>query len=177
VYDLPFAQHSSNMAYKTLVGGWGISGVTVFQTGNPIQITYNGTDTLGLGGGTTNRPNLVGKISYPKTVDAWFNGKTGGVYADPTAPWFGGGNNGFGTAGKDNARGPGLNNWNLSLMKRIQLTGSDNGPNIELRFESFNTFNKTQFSGVDTASHDGNFASVTSVYSNRVLELGGKFRF
>jgi hypothetical protein len=177
VYELPFARHSSNAAYRTIVGGWGVSGITVFQTGNPLQITYNGTDTLGLGGGTTNRPNLVGKVRYPKTVDAWFNGKTGNIYTDPTAPWFGGGNNGFGTAGKDNVRGPGLNNWNLSLMKNIKLTGADNAPNIELRFESFNTFNKTQFSGVDTANHDGNFGQVTSVYSNRVLELGGKFRF
>jgi Carboxypeptidase regulatory-like domain len=180
VYMLPFAKHSSNVAYKTIVGGWGISGVTVFQTGLPIQITYNGGDTIGLGGGTTNRPNLVGKIKYPKTVTSWFNNGQNGhdnPWADPVAPWFGGPNNGFGNAGKDNARGPGLNNWNLSLLKHIPLTGSDNGPNIELRFESFNTFNKTQFSGVDTANHDGNFGQVTSVYSNRVLELGGKFRF
>ena len=177
VYALPFAKRSSNMAYKTIVGGWGISGITVFQTGLPLQVTYNGTDTLGLGGGTTNRPDLVGKVRYPKIQTAWFNGKTENIYSDPVAPWFGGPHQGFGAAGKDNVRGPGLNNFNLSLTKAIQLTGKDNGPNIELRFESFNTFNKTQFSGVDTASHDGNFGQVTSVYSNRVLELGGKFRF
>ena len=177
VYELPFARHSSNAAYRTLAGGWGISGITVFQTGNPLQILYNGTDTLGLGGGTSNRPNLVGKVKYPKTQAAWFNGKTDNIYKDPVAPWFGGPNQGFGTAGKDNVRGPGLNNWNLSLMKRIQLTGNDNGPRVELRFESFNTFNKTQFSGVNANSKDANFGQVTSVYSNRVLELGGKFRF
>jgi Carboxypeptidase regulatory-like domain len=180
VYSLPFAKHSSNMVYKTLVGGWGISGITVFQTGNPIQILYNGGDTLGLGGGTSNRPNLVGKIRYPKQVLSWFNNGQNGTdlpFADPVAPWLGGPNNGFGNAGKDNVRGPGLNNWNLSLLKRIQLAGSDNGPNIELRFESFNTFNKTQFSGVNANTKDGNFGQVTSVYSNRVLELGGKFRF
>ena len=177
VYALPFAKHTSNVAYRTLAGGWGISGVTVFQTGLPLNVSYNGTDTLGLGGGTSNRPNLVGKIRYPKTVTAWFNGATDKPYTDPVAPWFGGPNNGFGAAGKDNVRGPGLNNFNLSLTKHIRLTGTDNGPNIELRFESFNTFNKTQFSGVDTANHDGNFGQVTSVYSNRVLELGGKFHF
>ncbi len=176
VYALPFGKHTSNMAVKSIIGGWGISGITVFQTGFPLLVAYNGTDTLGLGGGTSNRPNLVGKISYPKTQKAWFNGATPGVYTDPVVPWFGGPNQGWGSAGKDNARGPGLNNFNLSLTKSIQLTGHE-GPNIELRFESFNTFNKTQFSGVNTNNHDSNFGQVTSVYSNRVLELGGKFHF
>ena len=35
----------------------------------------------------------------------------------------------------------------------------------------------SQFSGVNTNSKDANFGQVTSVFSNRVLELGGKFRF
>ena len=176
VYALPFAKHTSNMAARTIIGGWGISGITVFQTGLPLNVAYNGTDTLGLGGGTSNRPNLVGKISYPKTQKAWFNGATAGVYTDPVAPWFGGGNQGWGVARKDNVRGPGLNNFNLSLTKNIQLTGHE-GPNVELRFESFNTFNKTQFSGVNANNHDSNFGQVTSIYDSRKLELGGKFNF
>jgi hypothetical protein len=164
------------MAVKTIAGGWGISGITVFQTGLPLNVNFNGTDTLGLGGGTSNRPNLVGQISYPKTQAAWFNGKTAGIYTDPVAPWFGGANQGWGAAGKDNVRGPGLNNFNLSLMKTINFT-SHEGPNLELRFESFNTFNKAQFSGVNANSKDGNFGQVTSIYDSRKLELGGKFRF
>jgi hypothetical protein len=176
VYSLPFARHTSNMAAKTIIGGWGISGITVFQTGLPLNMNYNGTDTLGLGGGTANRPNLAGTISYPKTQKAWFNGATPGIYTDPVAPWFGGGNQGWGSAGKDNVRGPGLNNFNLSLMKTIQFTGHE-GPNLELRFESFNTFNKAQFSGVNVNSKDSNFGQVTSIYDSRKLELGGKFRF
>jgi hypothetical protein len=78
--------------------------------------------------------------------------------------------------------GPGLNNTNLTLTKNIPLSGKDNGPGIELRFESFNTFNKAQFgsasgAGFDTANHDGNFGQVTSIFSPRILELGGKFHF
>ncbi len=179
VYALPFGKYSSNMAVKSIIGGWGISGITVFETGFPMLVTYNGPDTIGLGGGTSNRPNLTGSINYPKTQKAWFNANqhgTSGPYGDPVAPWFGGSNQGWGNAGKDNTRGPGLNNFNLSLTKTIQFTGHE-GPNLELRFESFNTFNKTQFSGVDTASYDSNFGQVTSVYSNRILELGGKLHF
>jgi hypothetical protein len=175
VYALPFAKHSSNAALRTIVGGWAISGITVFQTGLPLNVTYNGSDVLGLSGGT-NRPNLTGKISYPKTQNAWFNGATTGIYTDPVAPWFGGPNQGFGTAGKDNVRAPGLNNFNLTLSKTVQLTGHE-GPNLEMRFETFNTFNKTQFSGVDTANHDSNFGQVTSIYSPRNMEISAKLHF
>ena len=72
--------------------------------------------------------------------------------------------------------GPGLINWNLSLFKTIELTGRE-GPKIELRFESFNTFNHTNFQGVDTGSHDGNFGTITNDYGPRTLQLGGKFEF
>lgn len=177
VYGLPFARHSSNAFARTVIGGWGISDITVFQTGLPLLVVYNGTDTIGLGGGTANRPNLAGKIGYPKTQKAWFNGATSGVYTDPVAPWFGGPNQGWGNAGKDNVRGPGLNNFNIALVKNIALSGKDNGPGLELRFESFNTFNKTQFSGVDANNHDGNFGQVTSIFTPRNLEFTGKFHF
>jgi len=175
VYTLPFAKHTSNYAEKAIIGGWGIAGATVWNTGTPLNITYSGADVLGLGGGTTNRPNLIAPITYTKTQAKWFSTSS---YADPVAPWFGGPNQGFGAAGKDNVRSPGLFNTNLTLTKNIALNGKDNGPGIELRFESFNTFNHTEFSGVDTANHDSNFGQVTSVNaSNRVLELGGRFHF
>jgi hypothetical protein len=173
VYSLPFMKHSSNVAGKAIIGGWGISGVTVAESGVPQNVAYNGSDTLGLGGGTSNRPNLVSKVTYPHTQTAWFSTSS---YADPLAPWAGGTGQGFGAAGKDNVVGPHLINFNLSLTKTIPLTAHE-GPNIELRFESFNTFNHTQFSGMDANNHDGNFGQITSVYSNRILELGGKLHF
>ena len=173
VYSLSFAKHTSNLAAKEIIGGWGIAGATVFQAGLPINIAYSGTDTLGLTAGS-NRPNLIAPVKYPKTQAAWFSTSS---YADPVAPWFGGPGQGFGAAGKDNVVGPGLNNTNLTLTKNIPLNGKDNGPGIELRFESFNTFNKAQFSGFDANNHDGNFGQVTSIYSPRILELGGKFHF
>jgi hypothetical protein len=49
--------------------------------------------------------------------------------------------------------------------------------NVQLRFESFNTFNHTEFLNVDQNSADANFGHVTSAYDPRVLQLGGKFSF
>jgi hypothetical protein len=172
VYTIPFFNHANSLAERSLLGGWVFSGVTTFETGLPQNVTF-GTDTLGLGGGTTNRPNLVGKVSGPKTQKAWFNTT---AFAAPTAPWNGGGNNGFGTAGRNVVRGPGLANWNMSLFKSFALAPNE-GTRIELRVESYNTFNHTQFSGLDLGFTDGNFGQVTSANDPRVLQFGGKFLF
>jgi hypothetical protein len=173
VYAIPLMKHSSNVLGKTLLADWGLSGVVVDQTGLPQAIAYSGTDTLGLGGGTSNRANLLSKVTYPHSKNAWMSTSS---FGDPTAPWLGGAGQGFGNSGKDAVVGPGLVNLNLTLSKNIQLTGHE-GPNIELRFESFNTLNHTQWGGIDANNHDGNFGQVTSVYSNRILELGGKLHF
>ena len=181
IYSLPFFRSSSNALERTVLGGWQISGITVAQAGAPQFITYSGpiagttgvTDTLGLGGGTTNRPNLVAPVSYPKKVKAWFNTSS---FANPVAPWSGGGNQGFGNAGKDVVVLPGLFNTNLALFKNIPLTAHE-GPLIELRFESFNTFNHTEFNAIDANSGDGNFGQITGSYDARTLQLGAKFKF
>jgi hypothetical protein len=173
IYSIPFFNKSSNTAARLVLGGWQFSGITVAQSGIPIGVTY-GTDTLGLGGGTTNRPNVTGKASYPKKkIGQWFE-KTN--FSAPTAPWNGGTNQGFGNARKDTIVGPGRLNFNLSLFKSIPLT-SHEGPRFELRFESFNTFNHTQLSGVDSSFTDSNFGQATSANDPRNMQLGGKFIF
>ena len=174
VYTIPFFNNSDNKFLHHVLGGWEFSGVTVAQTGVPINIRYTGADTLGLGGGTTNRENIIGPIGLPHTAAAWF---TTSSFGNPVAPWNGGANNGFGNAKKDAVVGPGLFNFNLSLFKNIILTSREEGPRLQLRFESFNTFNHTQFLGIDTGSADANFGKVTSTYDPRVLQLGAKLSF
>ena len=173
VYRIPFFLHADSMAERSLLGGWTFSGVSTFETGLPQNVTWNGADTLGLGGGTTNRPDLVAKVSGPKTQKEWFNTA---AFVAPTAPWAGGGNNGFGTAGRNAVRGPGLANWNMSLFKSFAFTESG-ATRIELRVESYNTFNHTEFSGLDLGKTDGNFGQVTSANDPRTLQFGGKFLF
>jgi hypothetical protein len=171
IYNVPFYNKSSNALARTVLGGWSISGITVFERGVPLNVRYTGSDTLGLTAGA-NRPNLVAKVSYPKKFSQWFSTSS---YADPIAPWNGGPNQGFGNAGKDSAVGPGIQNWNISLFKSIPFTRE--GPHIDLRFESFNTFNHTNPQGVNVNNHDGNFGKITSDYGPRTLQLGGKFVF
>jgi hypothetical protein len=177
IYNFPYFGRAGNALERTILGGWQFSGVTVAQSGTPALDSGNNlvrysTDVLGLGGDTTNRPNLVGRISYPKTRLAWFNTN---ALAAPVGPWAGGPNQGFGDAGKDVVVGPGLFNFNWSLFKTIAFKAE--GPSLELRFESFNVFNHTEYNNLDTNFTDTNFGQVTSAYDPRTLQFGAKFHF
>jgi hypothetical protein len=55
-YTVPWFRSGGNALGHTLLGGWEISGVTLAESGPPINVTYL-PDTLGLGGGTVNRPD------------------------------------------------------------------------------------------------------------------------
>lgn len=176
IYDIPFYAHSHNALERTLLSGWVLSGVTTAQSGTPVNVVYNGPNTLGLGGNTTNRPNIVGSITYPKKQTEWFNPS---AFAAPVAPWVStaNGNQGFGNARKDTIVGPGLFNWNLSLFKSFPFTSNPNGPHLQFRAASFNTFNHTEWSGIDAGFEDANFGQVTSTYDPRVFQLGMKLMF
>jgi hypothetical protein len=173
IYAEPFFAHSNGLM-RTALGGWQFSGVTQAEAGSPVNIYYNGPDTLGLGGNTANRPNIVGHVSFPKAQKQWFNTS---AFANPVAPWNGGGNNGFGDASKDTIVGPGLFNWNLSLYKDFLFSSRAEGPRLEFRAESFNTFNHTEFNSIDTGTNDSTYGQVTNTYDPRELQFGGKILF
>jgi hypothetical protein len=82
-------------------------------------------------------------------------------------------------------RGPGRDNWNLSLFKNFTLSES-RGSRLELRLETFNTWNHTQFNGIGTTFNGydavtgkpkGSFGQVTSAFDPRILQLGAKIYF
>jgi hypothetical protein len=178
VYDLPFFNHSGSFAERALLGGWQISGVTVAETGPTLlgsgsSLTYNGPDVIGLGGNTTNRPNIVAPVSYAHQQKAWF---TTSSFAAPAAPWTaaGAGGIGYGNANKDAVIAPGLFNWNISLFKEIPI---HEAIHLQFRAESFNTFNHTEFNEVDGGSNDGNFGQATSTYDPREFQFGLKLLF
>ena len=72
--------------------------------------------------------------------------------------------------------GPGLFNWNLALFKEFRIT-NEQGPRFQLRFESYNTFNHTQFNHPNTGFTNSNFGQLTSTADPRTWQFGGKFLF
>jgi hypothetical protein len=170
IYNLPFFTKSSGLT-KSLLGGWQIAGTIIDESGVPTASQFGGADTIGLGGGYQNRMSALSKMHYPRKVGEWFN--TDVLYS-PTAAWLGGQNQGFGNSGKDAVVGPGRVNFTTSLYKSFSITER---AHFELRFESFNTFNHTQFNAIDVKNTDGNYGQVTNTWDPRTLELGGKFVF
>jgi hypothetical protein len=110
-------------------------------------------------------------MRYPKKQLAWFDPT---AFAAPVAPWMGGPNQGFGSARKDAVVGPGVFNWNISLFKDFHITESIG---VQLRAESYNTFNHTQFNAINTGFTNGNFGQATSTVDPRTFQFGGKFYF
>ncbi len=182
IYDVPFFRKSENHVLRTVVGGWQVSGVVTMESGLPISLTVGGgvPSICGAVGTCGNiRPNLVGSIGYPKTSAVLGNG-------DGTMQWFSPsafavnylpGNSTVATWGNlkyDGVWGPGRDNWNIALFKNFAFTER---LRLELRFESYNTFNHPQMNGVDAGLGDADFGKVTSAYDPRVFQLGAKLVF
>jgi len=172
IYDIPLFRHNGSKFVKSVAGGWQVSGIVTLESGVPLNVNLTGGQQ-GNGVGGNNRPNLTGTISYPHTPVAGVN--QGIQYFDPTAftaPTVGA----WGTLGHNALRGPGRDNWNMSLFKSFAFSEA-RGSRLELRLETFNTWNHTQFNNVDTGMGNTRFGRFTSAFDPRILQLGGKIYF
>lgn len=163
VYQLPFFKNASNKWLKTGLGGWELSGVVTMESGIPLNITLSGSQSSNGLAAATNRPDLSGSISYPQTVTEWFNPNAFSLPAP--GQW--------GTLSHNALRAPGRDNWNLALFKSF-IFSENRGSQFQLRFETFNTWNHTQFNVVSTAFGSSNFGQVTSTWDPRTIQLGAK---
>jgi hypothetical protein len=140
----------SNGAVGRVFEGWEVAGIASFQTGLPYDI-FGPEDTLHTGGpnGVTDRATVVdpsvlrtvpatGKIGPGGGVFTGFNVNAFNQETDPaTTPWGIPAN-----VVRNNWYGPGVNNWNISLAKTTALTER---VKFQLRFETYNLFNRVQF--------------------------------
>ncbi|MGC1492569.1 MAG: hypothetical protein WA798_14455, partial [Candidatus Acidiferrum sp.] len=166
VYNIPFLRNSSSRFLKSTVGGWQVSGIVTVESGLPENVTLGGSQGSNGIPDATNRPQLSGAVSYPHTLSQWFDPS---AFADPAV-------GAWGNLGYNAVRGPGRDNWNISLFKNFVLSES-RGSRFELRIETFNTWNHTQFNGIGTTFSNSNFGQVTSAFDPRIFQLGGKIYF
>lgn len=176
MYDTPWFRSAANPFVKTVLGGWGLSGIVTMQSGAPLEPLVGGTQGgQGLTGlNARTRPDLVGSISYPKTLTSagiqWFDPA---AFKAPTP-------GAWGNLKHSAVRGPGRDDWNLALHKNFNIAEK---ANFEFRAEAFNIWNHTQFRADQQAGGYGqnltgtNFGVITQAHDPRVLQLGGKFSF
>ena len=174
-YDLPFAKLFSRINRAT--EGWAISGISRVSSGVPVTL-INPNDTALIGSynngvngvgyaGLNLEPGPLGINSHPASGQPYFNTS---LFSLPAlgSP---------GTAARRFFYGPGMNNWDLALLKDTHLTESKV---LEFRLETFNTFNHTQFSGansVDGNINDSTFGQIISAMPPRLVQASLKFRF
>ena len=138
-YDLPFGKGqlfggNAKGALNQVIGGWQVAGITSASTGNYFTPTDISTDLSNSDGGgnvaSAARPNRVGdpntRPCIPGTV---FN-----TCAFATNTVLGT----FGNAGRNIIRGPGFQNWDLSIFKNFPVTERYR---FEFRAEFFNIWN------------------------------------
>ncbi len=188
-WAIPFGRHSNAVA-RYVLDGWKLAGVETLQAGFPVTIIDSGFrsltcqayvyyacwDTPDVAGPvTTYNPrtsNLVNTTQGPNTTsvgDYYFNPNSFSVEPFGT----------IGNEGRNNFHGPGINNTNLSLIKDIKFTEVRR---LELRMDTFNTFNHTQFqfsteSFAYSDINSPNFGRTLSAAQGRVVQLALKFYF
>jgi hypothetical protein len=175
-YRLPF---DKLRLPSRLAGGWAVSGITRFSTGLPVFLTEPDDNSLlgtafgGPTGNTVDVPDFTPgnlQITDPRKANPatgtnpYFN--TSLFSAEPLGR--------LGTASRRFFHGPGLNNWDLALIKDLNLTESKE---LQFRAEFFNAFNHAQF-----AAPQGNFLSsafgfVTNAKPGRIGQVAVKLTF
>jgi hypothetical protein len=157
--------------------GWELSGITHFSTGLPVTLVNYGDNSL-LG----TEPNGVNNYGVDEPdytggpIDLNRNPQNGEPYFN-TAAFT---QNALGTPGNAARRffyGPGMDNYDMALLKNLRLTESKS---FQFRIEAFNIFNHAQF--FRPQSVDGNIASstfgqVVSADPPRLVQLGAKLLF
>jgi hypothetical protein len=172
--------------FPQLIGGWVLSGTTVFRSGTPFTL-YTGSDAPGWGNVDSedkDRPNVKGPlprvIDNPDTSAALLGADVPCVnrgtymdckYFDTNISPGGRGNLGYRTFRKD-----GTNNWNLALTRAFVLNRSER--QLQFRAELFNAFNHAQFAAPGYTLASPTFGKITNtVNKGRVVQLSLRFAF
>jgi hypothetical protein len=141
-------------------GNWQFTGIIHLQTGFP----YNITDTTPILG--TREANYLGGpgvFSNPG-ANAWFNPAAFGPAATDA----------FGTAGAGDVRGPGLQEYDLSVARFFPIKES---MSLQFRADFINAFNNVNFEGPQADRSNSAFGTISSAYPPRNIQFGMKFLF
>ena len=184
IVDLPNVGHAFHLNSDRLFGGFRLSGIEQWQTGNPVNIN-NTSSYSGVGGffGVI-RPNQLGTPTRTKieTTGAvtFFQAQTCNAVATPGCV-FQNTTNSFGNTRRNSITGPGFSNLDLSLEKNTRLAEH---LNLQLRVDVFDLANHPSFAnpvGNDTSASFGQSTAtrfpVADSGSSRQLQLVGKITF
>jgi hypothetical protein len=202
VYQLPFGHGKQfgsewNHAIEEIAGGWQISGNMQLNTGYPLTIHQNGNQcNNNCAMGTTGTQDYFGfanqygkmKITGRGTVDGMFKWFGTDPSAQPcaargTSPTnnpdcaYGRPSQDFGTAHVGTERGPGFQNYDLSLSKAFTTMREES---LKIRADAFNAFNISSYGAPESyiGGNPTNFGQITGTASGpRKIQLSAIYQF
>ncbi len=173
IYDLPFGKNRQFLQHglaSAVLGNWEFSGITVMQKGTPLLITAPDQTNLINFISTAGRANRVAScaLSSGQTDNHWFNTAAFATAAPYTVPTD--------SLSQPNCRGPGVVNFNFSLIKNMPLREHYN---VQFRLESYNVFNHPLLSatGNTTIVNSPQFGQIVNGANPRNLQLGVRVLF
>ena len=145
-YELPgLSAKLGSKWLAPLTDEWTIAGFTTFSSGSVYTPGFSRADGAEITGSSEGaRITVVGDAYLPKSQRTFARNFNTEAFA--TTPV-----RSFGNAGIGVLRGPGINNWDLFIGKRIPI-GLGEGRSLQFRAEGFNAFNHTQFSSVSSSA-------------------------
>lgn len=176
VYELPIGRGRPLMgdmpaALEAVLGGWQVSGIATFSQGQ-FQTPTLGTDWLFIGAFTQSRPNVVGDPAQGRDLPD--------RYLNPAAFDFPRDAQGNrirvqGDARRNSIQQPGINNWDIGLFKNFRI---HDRVNAQFRWETFNTWNHTQFGSANLNTSSPNFGRITGTrVGPRRMQFGLRLTF
>jgi hypothetical protein len=159
---------------KRFTAGWELSGVSTFAKGEPVQLSENDDNSLlGAFNASVDVPSYANNGTHlfenknPRKGLPYFT--PGFFQPEPVGQ--------VGNAMRRYFSGPGLDNYDMALLKSTTITESTK---LQFRAEAFNVFNHAQFKNPDGLVNDtnqGGFGYVTSANDPRIMQVALKFLF
>jgi hypothetical protein len=181
VWDIP-ARKYNGFAGKVL-DDWQLSGIIQFQSGFPIRLQTEDDNELisslfflGAAAPQLNGPLKIVDPKQVQTFNTYNYGPVSGHYylnadqskfTDPTLGTFA-------TTPRSVCCGPGENEWDMTVSKRITLSETKY---FQFRADVFNLFNKTQFVNPDGNFSNSTFGQVLQARDPRLVQFALKFYF
>ncbi len=145
------AAWGASPAVRTVLGGWQLNGLTLFETGIPFTVVNNGTPTgigtldnagVANGVGSGSYPDISGISPHSRLPPGGRNPQSFGPLLLNPAAFVAPRGLTFGNAGRNSLNNPSRWNWDMALEKNTPIGEKTN---LEFRVEAFNVFNNTQF--------------------------------
>ncbi|MEO6803827.1 MAG: carboxypeptidase regulatory-like domain-containing protein, partial [Granulicella sp.] len=162
-YELPFGRghnHLNTGISAVALGGWKLSGVVSAVSGTPFTVTADGSSLNTPGTGQNASLSSGYKVLHGiGSSNKWFDTSAftqpSGCTATPCTPQ----NVGLGNTGRNQFRGPGYVQDNLSLFKTFQTWRE---AALTARIDAFQLSNTPQFGNPQGSLTSGAFGTVTS---------------